>query len=479
MRKMNLLFFLLILLLGCADNTKSDNYPDKPNPSGETVKTEVEAWVTSPLKNVLFQKQNISLNFGNVVNQQPTIIVDTTQTFQTIDGFGNCLTGGSATLLNRMDKASRAQILKELFAADANNIGISYLRISIGASDLSDRVFSYNDLPTGETDVEMTKFSLEPERADLIPVLKEILAINPDIKIMGSPWSAPTWMKTNNATKGGSLKPEYFNAYANYFVKYIQKMKAEGINIDAITIQNEPLHPGNNPSMYMTAADQADFIKKSLGPAFEAASIKTKIIVYDHNADRIDYPLEILNDPEAAKYVDGSAFHLYGGKIDDLSKVHNAHPGKNLYFTEQWVGAPGNLEGDLAWHVRTLIIGGTRNWCRNVLEWNLAADPSNNPHTIGGCDQCLGTITINGDAVTRNPAYYILAHAAKFVRPGSVRIDSNLSGNLPNVAFKTPEGKKVLIVLNDNSIGQQFNIQFKGKTVTTTLDKGAVGTYVW
>lgn len=477
---MNLLFTMLILLAGCAKKTTSEYFPPKPNPSNETVKTQVESWVTSPLTNVLFQKQNISLNFTNTVNQYPSISVDTTTIFQTIDGFGNCLTGGSATLLSKMDNSSRAQILKELFATDDVNIGISYLRISIGASDLSDHVFSYNDLPAGQTDEEMTKFSLEPEKADLIPVLKEILAINPKIKIMGSPWSAPTWMKTNNSFKGGSLKPEYFDAYAKYFVKYIQGMKAEGIAIDAITIQNEPLHPGNNPSMYMTAADQADFIKKSLGPAFASASIKTKIIVYDHNADRTDYPIQIFNDPEASKYVDGSAFHLYGGSIDDLSKVHNAFPNKNLYFTEQWVGAPGNLAGDLAWHVRTLIIGGTRNWCRNVLGWNMAADPSNDPHTNdGGCDQCLGTITINGNTITRNPAYYILAHASKFVRPGSVRIGSNLPANLPNVAFMTPEGKKVLIVLNDNSATQQFNLKFKDKMVTITLDKGAVGTYVW
>jgi len=472
MRILNLLFTFLVLLSGCTQ--KKNNTGGRSNSTNE-----VEAWVTSPLSNVLFQKQNISLNFGNKVNQLPTITVDTDQTFQTIDGFGNCLTGGSATLLNRMNNNNRAQILKELFATDANNIGISYLRISIGASDLSNRVFSYNDLPAGQTDVEMTKFSIEPEKTDLIPVLKEILAINPTIKIMGSPWSAPIWMKTNNASKGGSLKPEYFDAYANYFVRYIQEMKAEGITIDAITIQNEPLHPGNNPSMYMTAQDQADFIKKSLGPAFATANIKTKIIVYDHNADRTDYPLLILNDPEAAKYVDGSAFHLYAGSIDDLSKVHNAFPDKNLYFTEQWVGAPGKLAGDFAWHVRTLIIGGTRNWCRNVLEWNLASDPTYDPHTDGGCDQCLGTITINGDAVTRNPAYYILAHAAKFVRPGSVRIDSNMPGNLPNVAFKTPEGKIVLIVLNDNSTVQQFNIKFKDKTVTTSLDNRAVGTFVW
>jgi len=477
---MNLLFTLLILLWGCTDKTKNENYPERPNPSNEAVQTQVEAWVTSPATNVLFQRQNTSLNFSNTVNQLPTITVDTTTTYQTIDGFGNCLTGGSAMLLNRMDNTSRAEILKELFASDEKNIGISYLRISIGASDLSDHLFTYNDLPTGQTDVEMTKFSLEAEKADLIPVLKEILAINPNIKIMGSPWTAPTWMKTNNAFIGGSLKPEFFDAYAKYFVKYIEQMKAEGITIDAITIQNEPLHPGNNPSMYMTALDQTDFIKRNLGPTFAAANLKTKIIVYDHNADRTDYPMQILSDPEAAQYVDGSAFHLYAGSIDDLNKVHNTYPNKNLYFTEQWVGAPGNLAGDLAWHVRTLIIGGTRNWCRNVLEWNLASDPQYDPHTTnGGCDRCLGTITINNNAITRNPAYYILAHASKFVRPGSVRVNSNSPANLPNVAFKTPLGKKVLIVLNDAGEIQKFNIKFKDKTISTSLDKGAVGTFIW
>ncbi|MBC8004619.1 MAG: glucosylceramidase [Verrucomicrobia bacterium] len=479
MKNMNILFALLILFAGCADNNKSEIYPDKPTTPEGTVKSAVEAWVTSPSSNVLFKKQNTTLLFAKTTNQNPTITVDTTTIYQTIDGFGNTLTGGSATLLNRMDNTTRAEILKELFATNENNIGISYLRISIGASDLSDRVFSYNDLPLGQTDVEMARFSIDPERTDLIPILKEILSINPTIKIMGSPWSAPTWMKTNNSSKGGSLKPEYFDAYAKYFVKYIQAMKAEGIAIDAITIQNEPLHPGNNPSMYMTATDQAEFIKRSLGPAFAAANIQTKIIIYDHNADQIDYPLQILRDPQAAQYVDGSAFHLYAGSIDDLSKVHNAFPNKNLYFTEQWVGAPGNLAGDMPWHVRNLIIGATRNWCRNVLEWNLASDSFYAPHTVGGCDQCLGTITINGNVVKRNPAYYILAHASKFVRPGSVRIDSNIPENLPNVAFKTPEGKKVLILLNDKNTIQNFNIKFNGKIVATSLAQGAVGTYVW
>ncbi|MDX5420020.1 MAG: glucosylceramidase, partial [Hymenobacteraceae bacterium] len=257
-----------------------------------------------------------------------------------------------------------------------------------------------------------------------------------------------------------------------------QAMEAEGIQIDAITVQNEPLHPGNNPSLLMQAPEQAQFIKKSLGPAFQAANIDTKIIIYDHNADRIDYPISILNDPEAKKYIDGSAFHLYGGTIDALDQVHKAHPDKNLYFTEQWVGAPGNLAGDLQWHTKNLIIGATRNWCKTVLEWNLAADTNQDPHTEGGCTECLGAITLNS-GVIRNPAYYIIAHASKFVRPGSVRIASNTLAGIPNVAFKTPNGNIVLIALNEGQSSRTFNIKFNGKLITTTLAKGAVGTYIW
>ena len=256
-------------------------------------------------------------------------------------------------------------------------------------------------------------------------------------------------------------------------------MKAEGIVIDAITIQNEPLHPGNVPSMYMEAPAQADFVKNHLGPAFAAANISTKIILYDHNLDRPDYPISILNDPDAKKYVDGSAFHLYGGTIDKMSEVHNAHPDKHVYFTEQWIGGPGNFAGDFKWHMGTVLIGATRNWSRNVLEWNLAADPNYQPHTVGGCTECLGAITIDRSNVIRNTAYYVIGHASKFVRPGSKRIQSNSLANLPNVAFTTPEGKKVLIVLNESASPQSFNIKFKGKMVSVNLEAGAAGTFVW
>ena len=438
----------------------------------------VVKWLTKTDKSVLFQKQSATQAFSKISNTYPSIYIDDSKTFQSIDGFGYTLTGGSTMLINEMNTIERTKLLQELFATDGNNIGISYLRISIGASDLDGNVFSYNDLPAGETDLKLAKFSLVEDQKYLIPVLKQILTINPKIKILGSPWSPPTWMKTNDNSKGGSLKPEYYDVYARYLVKYIQAMKNEGILIDAITIQNEPLHPGNNPSLLMPQDEQGNFIKKNLGPIFKQANLSTKIIIYDHNADRPDYPISILNDPETRKYIDGSAFHLYGGNVENIRSVHEAHPDKSLYFTEQWIGAPGNFSGDLSWHTKNLIIGASRNWCKTVLEWNLAADPKQNPHTIGGCTECLGAITI-GETVVRNPAYYIVAHASKFVRPNSVRIASNITMNLPNVAFKTPNGKTVLIVLNEGNKTQEFNIRYHNKQITTTLDAGSVATYVW
>lgn len=473
-------FIAIVSLCTAASCKKSSGSGTVTTPPPATAEVEAALWLTKADQSVLFQKQASELVFKTGSSNLPGISVDTSQTYQTMDGFGYTLTGGSAGHLMGMSAEARAALLKELFDTTANNIGVSYIRVSIGGSDLDAQPFSYNDLPAGETDVDMKKFDLGPDRNGVIPVLKSILAINPRIKILGSPWSPPAWMKTNNDTRGGSLKPEYYNAYAKYLVTYIQEMQKEGIRLDAITIQNEPLHPGNNPSLLMLAEEQAAFIKNSLGPAFQSANIGTKIIVYDHNADRPDYPITILNDPEAKKYVDGSAFHLYAGSIDALSQVHDAHPDKNIYFTEQWIGAPANFAEDLKWHVSTLIIGASRNWARTVLEWNLSSNPQLQPHTDrGGCDRCLGAITISGSEVTRNPAYYIIAHASKFVRPGAVRIASTIAPFLPNVAFKTPDGKKVLIVMNTGAEVRQFGIQFAGKTLTASLERGAVGTYVW
>ena len=450
-------------------------------PLSSYAQKEASVWLTNPDRSALFQLQSPPTPFTSSPAQDPVIEVDDTKTFQTIDGFGFAVTGGSAQLLMRMDPAARAAILHELYADDGNNIGSSYIRVSVGASDMNDHVYSYDDMPEGQTDPSMAKFSLDPDRADVIPVLKEILAINPKIKILASPWSAPLWMKTSGVARGGVLKPEYFGAYADYFVKYIQGMQAAGIPIDTLTIQNEPLNEKNTPSMLMLESEQQDFIKNHLGPAFKKAGIKTKIVLYDHNLDHPLYPLTILRDPAANKYIDGTGFHLYGGKVDAMTQVHDEFPEKNIYFTEQSVTEhSGSPDINLSRPVARVIIGVSRNWSKNILLWNLAADPQNGPHTNdGGCTGCVGAITIDGDKVTKQVAFYTLAHASKFVRPGSVRIGSNDLEQLPNVAFKTPKGEKVLIVSNISGAPQTFSVRDHGKSFTTSLNAGSVATYVW
>jgi glucosylceramidase len=434
------------------------------------------------------------------------IIIDESNSMQTIDGFGFALTGGSAELMMKMSAEARKTLIEDLFSSKDNHIGVSYLRLSIGASDMNSFVFSYDDLKDGETDFKLEKFDLAQDKKDVIPVMKEILKISPDIKILASPWSAPVWMKTNGKVKGGGLKPECYQVYSEYFVKYIREMKKQGITIDAITTQNEPINANNTPSLRMSAAEQAEFIKNNLGPAFAKAGLTTKIVLFDHNLDRPDFPLTILSDPDAAKYVNGSGFHHYGGDMSAMTILHNAYPDKNLYFTEQMVvERPGSTSIDVASQVKRLIIGSTTNWSKNTILWNLAADPMNKPHTDdGGCPMCQGAVTIDGDKVTRNIAYYVVAHASKFVTPGAVRISSTQTGDmslsittdeerkevirvstienkeaLPNVAFRTPEGKIVLIVANTSSNISSFRVQYRSQTAAINLSPGSVGTYIW
>lgn len=482
--------FLVLLSFGCSKSADNHSTSDTP-PSDTTVDTappvsegtQVTVWLTTADRTVLFEKQNAGLTFteGAASGGLPVIKVDTTTTFQSIDGFGFCLTDASAYLIHQLPSDKKETLLKELFSVKDKSIGISYLRITIGASDLSLEPYSYDDMPTGQTDINLNHFTLERDKTVnfLIPVLQDILKINPDIKILGSPWSAPVWMKDNNSTVGGSLQQKYYEVYAQYFVKYIQAMNQNGINIDAVTPQNEPMNPKNNPSMYMTWEEERDFVKDALGPAFENAGIKTKIIVWDHNADLPSYPINILKDADAAKYIDGSAFHLYNGSITALSKVHDAFPDKNLYFTEQYTPKNGSFSGDLEWHMKNLIIGATRNWSKNVIEWNLASNPDYDLHTNGGCSTCKGALMINKDDVTKEVSYYIIASASKFVRPGAVRVSSDMLGNLPNVAFQNRDGTKVLIVWNNSDDAQLFNIQFNDKVVTTRQPGKSVGTYIW
>jgi glucosylceramidase len=438
-------------------------------------------WLTTPNGTKLLEQQkDIRWKSGSLPGDRITI--DDAQSYQTMDGFGHALTGGSAQLLMQMSASARHALLKELFGHGKGQLNTSYIRISVGASDMNGHVYTYDDLPVGQTDEKLAKFSLGEDLKDVVPVLKEILKIQPSLHILASPWTAPAWMKSNGEVKGGSLKHEYYAAFAQYWVLYLQAMGKQGIRIETLTVENEPENPKNTPSMVMSAEEQAEFIGKYLGPALKQAGLGTKIVAFDHNCDHPQYPETVLRDAAAGPYTDGSGFHLYLGEISTLSQVHMDFPAKNIYFTEQMVVAGRATEVmPIARPLARVVIGATENWSRNVLLWNLAADAKNGPHTNnGGCPVCTGAITIDGDHLKRLVAYYTAAHASRFVPSGSVRVDSRGVGTVPpHVAFRTPDGHHVMIASNPGKEDASFAVTCRNHSFPATLKAGEAATYVW
>lgn len=445
--------------------------------SMQSLKAQAIQYITKGDKSQLFQKQIIQSS--NLNPSSITVEVNEHKTLQTMDGFGFALTGGSAALIDALPTIQKNTLLKEIFGNGPDGLGLSYIRISMGASDLDATVFSYCDLPKGETDAELKHFNLSQDTLHLIPIIQASLKINPKLRIMASPWSPPVWMKSNGFSMGGHLLKQYYDSYALYFVKYIKAMKSKGITIHSLTMQNEPEHGGNNPSLLMDAEEQKVFLRDHLGPLLAKEQIKTEVILFDHNADHPNYPISILDDSKAKAYATGSAFHLYLGNESALSKVHDAHPDKKLYFTEQWTGAKGSFDGDLFWHTEHIVIGTINNWSSAVIEWNLAANAKYEPHTPGGCTECKGALTIQGDEITRNVSYYIIGHISKFVPAGSKRIDSKTSSDLIKTSsFILPNGKKATIILNAGS-SNIVALKNKQQTYSITLPAGSVSTIVW
>lgn len=446
---------LIISVLSCKGKEIHDD-PDPPIITGP----KAQVWLTRGDRTKLLERE-VDLPIGKINPATwPHITIDTSIRFQTADGYGAALTGSSAYLLNqKLTAANRQTVLNKLFDT-VSGIGISFLRLTMGASDFSLSNFTYNDLPPGQTDFALTNFSLAQDRQDVIPVLKQIIAIQPKIKIMGSPWSPPAWMKTNGNLKGGRLKTDCYNVYADYFVKYILAMKNEGIHIAYVTPQNEPLYfTANYPCMEMQAQEQLNFIKNSLGPKFAAESnVNTKIIIYDHNWDNIDYAISVLNDPIARNYIAGTGFHAYGGNVSAMSIVQNTHPDKELHFTEISGGAwATNFSDNLMWYMSNIFIGTALNWSKSALMWNLALNEQYGP-TNNGCLNCRGVITINQNngQTEFNEEFYAIGHFSKFVRPGAQRVSLIYAPSLANigaVAFQNTDGTKVLIVAN---YGQNF-----------------------
>jgi glucosylceramidase len=457
----------------------------------------IEGWVTRDANALLHPLQPVAFSRSVPQESLPTIEIDDSRTFQPIEGFGFSLTGGSAYLLVGLSTADRADLLQELFGLTDASVGLSCLRLSIGASDLGRKDFSYWGLRRGTAAPDLARFSLCAGDREVVPVLQQILRINPAVKIIASPWSAPPWMKSNGSYVAGRLKPEHYSEYARYFVKYVETMRGHGIHVSAVTPQNEPLNAKNEPSMVMTATEQADFIKGYLGPELRKAAPETEILCWDHNCDVPEYPLTVLGDAEARAYVAGVAWHMYNGSAETMSQVRAQYPAQKVHFTEQWVSAEDDFMGALRWHTKNIIIGTLRNWSRTALEWNLASDPRYALHTRMGAVGALGGVTIAatikhrrgvggasggvtiGATIKRNPGYYLMAHSARFIRPGSVRVYSSEVDRLPNVTCLTPDSRMVMVVMNDGDDPRRFRVQHRGAWATLELGTGDVATLRW
>jgi glucosylceramidase len=465
------------LLSACGQSTAAG--PGGGQPPGPVA----QAWLTTASRSSLLS-QVPDLQIRSATDAFPFVInVDEGTMYQEMVGFGAAMTDASAYLIQHKLGAQQDAILHELFGRNPG-IGLSFMRVPMGASDFSTHDYSYDDMPAGQTDSTLARFSLAEDRVDKLPALKAALAINPQLKLVGSPWSPPGWMKTTGSLIQGTLLPQFYGSFAEYFRKFVEGYAVEGVPMYAVTMQNEPAYePADYPGMRLDPPARAEVIGKHVGPLFASAGIQTLILDWDHNWDLPSSPLAVLADTTARKYVNAVAWHCYAGDVGAQDNVHAVYPSKDAYFTECSGGGWAPVWADnLKFFVGTLIIGSTRGWAKGVALWNLALDENAGPH-LGGCGNCRGVITINSGTgfVTRNVEYYALAHASQFVRPGAHRIASTTNvGGLQSVAFKNADdGTKVLIVLNTATAEVSFAVHFGGQAILYALPAGAVVTIRW
>ncbi len=468
-------------IAACGRLAPGEPSPGPPPPQGPAA----QVWLTTGTGAKLLSRE-ADVHFDSSVPPATLlrIVVDEGTAYQEMVGFGAAITDASAWLIqNKLTQSQREALLQELFGPSPG-IGLSFTRLTMGASDFSLHQYSYDDMPAGQTDSSLAHFSIDSNRAYVLPVVQRALAINPRLKIMASPWSPPGWMKTTGSLIQGTLRPEAYGPLAEYFRRYIEAYSAEGVPIYAITVQNEPHYePPTYPGMRLEPPARATLVGQYLGPLFARSGIGTLILDWDHNWDEYQSPLQVLADTAAPRYITGVAWHCYGGDVSAQTLVHDAHPDKDAYFTEcsggEW--AP-NFADNLKWFTQTLIIGATRGWAKGVLLWNLALDENHGPHT-GGCGDCRGVVTITAasGAVTRNVEYYALAHASRFVRPGARRIASTSGiAGLESVAFRnSDDGSKALIVVNTEAQDRAFTVLWGNQSFRYTLPAGAVVTFFW
>jgi len=456
-------------------------------PAANAANEPVNIWLTttndSGGRNVtrgLQQQSPISFSAGTGTGQQ-TITVDENTRYQQFEGAGASFTDTAAYLMNSsgaLSAATRNDTMTKLF--DPNNgIGLDFLRNPMGASDLARYSYTYDD---GGADPNLNNFTLSHDMVDVIPLTKQAKQLNPALKVMGSPWTAPPWMKDNNSYIQGWLQSQYYQAYANYFVKYIQGYAAQGIPIDYVSEQNEPTVGGNYPGMNWNGAGLAFFAKTNLLPALHAAGLSTKVLALDWNWDSYDsFGAPSVTDASIRGDANfgGVAWHGYEGNVSEQTTVHNQFPSMNMYETEHsggtWIGNQQNED-------MSNIIDYTRNWDRSVVKWSLAVNESMGPNN-GGCNTCTGLITVHQNDSRRgqvdyNIEYYDMGQLTKFVKPGATRIASN-DGTVRNVAWINPDGSKALVAYNGSGSAQSVRVNWGNESFTYSIPAATSATFTW
>lgn len=480
-----------LMVMACGSSGQSEAVPEPP-PGKQT--GDVTIYTTTAARTQQFKKSFV--DFGSGANMSPrTIRLNEQQRYQTMDGFGSAITGSTAYNLLKMTQADRTKFLQETFSV-TDGMGQSYIRIAIGCSDFSLSEYTLNDQEG------IANFALQEEETKyVIPILKEILAINPNIKILGSPWTAPKWMKVADLTNlapydswtGGHLNPKFYQDYATYFVKWIQAMQAAGIAIHAVTPQNEPLNAGNSASMLMYWNEQRDFVRDALGPKLQQAGLRTKIYAFDHNynydniSSQDDYPVKIYEDAKAASYFAGAAYHNYGGDKAELLDIHGKAPEKELIFTETSIGTWNtgqNLGRRLLEDMKEVALGTVNNWSRAVIVWNLMLDSERGPNREGGCQTCFGAVDINMSdykTITKNSHYFIIGHLSSVVKPGAVRIGTEgfTEQGVVLSAFKNPDNSYAVVLANEQTKNTRITFTDGSKYFSYDIPAQSVVSYTW
>ena len=477
------LLTLLTLAVFCAPRFKPPTIVAKVIPPTRPVMPTVELWLSTADRRLKLAQQP-DFDVTPRGSSSADVVIDVQKTYQTMVGFGAAMTDSSAWLLqNKLNALQRSALLHELYGPPPN-LNFNMMRLTIGASDFSLKPYTLDDLPAGQIDPSLEHFNVTSNLGDVIPVVQEILSINPGLRIIATSWSAPAWMKTSQNLIGGELLEQYESTYADYLVRYLDAYRGYGIPIFALTLQNEPAFmPITYPGMALPAETRARIIALYLGPKLVSRRIKTRILEWDHNWNQPEQPLSVLADPDVARYVDGVAWHCYQGNPYAQGRVHRAYPQKNAYITEcsggDWASS---INGELIWFSRNLLVTGIRQWARGVVYWNLALDENHGPH-FGGCDACKGVITIDSQtgAVSRNDEYYALAHFSRFVLPGAVRVGSTTTDKgLDNVAFQnTSDGSIVLVMVNSDADARHVSVAEGQFSFEYTMPPQSVATFVW